>query len=624
MKRSGTKSVILGNIFVVLLFFLSFTNAHAQWAYTYGGNVSGTNAIIRQTTDGGFIMAGATQDFGAGGYDIWVFRLDNAGGIVWQKTYGGSNYDYCFDIHETSPDGGYIIAAATGSFDVLGRDFLILKLDSNGSVVWQKTYGGVNNEYPYSIKQTQDGGYIVAGETWSFGQGSVDSWIIKLNSVGEVIWEKTYGGTGYDYVQSIQQTVPDGGYIVAGRTYSFGSGGGDFLVLKLDGMGNITWQKTYGGASMDEAYSIQQTQEGGYIVAGASYSFGSGNMDLLILKLTSSGDVTWQKTYGVSGSDFPACSVQQTQDGGYVVSWSTDSFGLGEQDALIMKLASNGDIEWQKTYGCLGMDWIYSVQQTTDGGYITAGDTNSYAWGQRAIWALKIDSTGSIGSCPFEEIAKAVASDTAVTIVDTGISPITTTSTVKDVAVTIVDTDVSTDLLCAASLGVERLKVGVTKKHKGGGTVTSREGLIDCPGSCQTDYTQGYKVTLFAEPQPLSAFLGWKPDSFCLNENPCTITMDQKKSVKAIFQGPNKLKVVTTFKNGGNGTVTSGDTFINCPGDCEEPYILNAPVTLTANEGVGSTFVKWTGKPCKDQQTNVCTFTMEKNATVKAIFEPTP
>jgi hypothetical protein len=151
------------------------------------------------------------------------------------------------------------------------------------------------------------------------------------------------------------------------------------------------------------------------------------------------------------------------------------------------------------------------------------------------------------------------------------------------------------------------------------------EGLIACPDTCQQDYNPGLAVTLYANPATLSTFIGWKPTpSGCETMNPvCQVTMDKKKSIKAIFQGPNKLKVVTTFKNGATGTVTSGDARISCPGDCEELYILNAPVTLTANAGADSTFVKWTGKPCKDETTNVCTFTMEKNATVKAIFAPT-
>jgi hypothetical protein len=170
------------------------------------------------------------------------------------------------------------------------------------------------------------------------------------------------------------------------------------------------------------------------------------------------------------------------------------------------------------------------------------------------------------------------------------------------------------------------LTVALANKGRSDGIITSGDGIINCPDSCTTRYYEGTEVTLTAKANEGSTFIGWKPTPLgCESSNPvCQISMNEKKSIKAAFQGPNKLKVVTTFKNGGTGTVTSGDANINCPGDCEELYILNAPVTLTATAEDGSTFVKWTGRTCKDEPTNICTFTMDKNATVKAIFEPNP
>ena len=331
-----------------------------------------------------------------------------------------------------------------------------------------------------------------------------------------------------------------------------------------------------------------------------------------------------RSTCGGTGYDY-ASSITQTQDGGYLVAGNTQSFGAGNDDLWLIKLNNTGAVAWEKTYGGSGNDGIYFVNQVQDGTFIAAGGADSFGAGNRDFWLLKLDPTGSIGSCPFEGISTAIVSDTAVTAIDTNVVPIISTATITNTTATVTDTTVSPNIVCSASLGFERLKVGSSNKNHGEGTVTSREGFITCPDSCQAEYTEGFNVTLSATPSPLSTFLGWKPASLgCDGTDPCQVTMDKKKSVKAVFQGPNKLKVVTTFKNGGNGTVTSADTFINCPGDCEEPYILNAPVTLTANEGGGSTFVKWTGKACKDQQTNVCTFNMEKNTTVKAIFEVNP
>ena len=240
----------------------------------------------------------------------------------WAKTYGGTGFDFAYSIQETS-DGGYIVAGSTASFGAGSDDFWVLKLYSNGNVAWQKTYGGADYDYAYSIQQTSDGGYIVAGETWSFGAGSRDFWVLKLYSNGNVAWQKTYGGINADDVAfSIRQTQ-EGGYIVAGRTdSSLGAGKDDVWVLKLDANGNVTWQKTYGGGNWDYAYSIQQTSEGGYIVAGWTDSFGAGNDDVWVLKLDSAGNVTWQKTYGGANDD-AAFSIQETSNAVYFVAGYT-------------------------------------------------------------------------------------------------------------------------------------------------------------------------------------------------------------------------------------------------------------------------------------------------------------
>jgi hypothetical protein len=431
-------------------------------------------------------------------------------------------------------------------------------------------------------------------------------------------WASTYGGAGKDYLEAIQQTS-DGGYIVAGFTYSFGPGDADAWVLKLDSAGTVAWQKTYGGMVNEYARSIHQTADGGYIVAGNTHSFGAGDADAWVLKLDSAGAVTWQKTYGGAGGDY-ANSIQQTSDGGYIVA------GNGSRSAWLIKLDASGAITWEKVYkGAADQKWAGPIQQTQDGGYIVGGGDYTSAGDSTDIFILKLSSTGSIGSCSFEGVSSAVVSDTTVTGVDTTVVPVDTAVTGVDSSATVSDTSVPASRWCPLTEDAQGLNVGTTRKKKGEGSIISGEGLISCPGICKQEYNNGLTVTLYADPSDLSTFLGWKPTpSGCETTNPvCQVTMDEKKSVKAVFQGPNKLKVVTTLKNGATGTVLSGDALINCPGDCEELYILNAPVTLTANAGVGSTFVKWTGKPCKDETTNVCTFTMEKNATVKAIFAPT-
>ena len=315
---------------------------------------------------------------------------------VWQKTYGGSDSgDEASSIQQTN-DGGYIVAGwtsplATGSYYVY-----IIKIDSNGNMKWEKTFGGSNADWAFSIQQTIDGGYIVAGRTSSLGAGSYDVYIIKLDSNGNMKWEKTFGGSSDDYALSIQQTS-DGGYIVAGVTWSFGAGSADFYIIKLDSKGDEVWEKTYGGSSSDYACSIQQTSDGGYIVAGYTNSFGAGYGDVYIIKLGSNGNMKWEKTFGGS-SDDRAYSIQQTSDGGYIVAGVTWSFGAG--DVYIIKLDSNGNKVWEKTFGGSNDDWANSIQQTKDGGYIVAGYTNSFGAGYGDFYIIKTDSEGNTGPYP--------------------------------------------------------------------------------------------------------------------------------------------------------------------------------------------------------------------------------
>jgi len=316
----------------------------------------------------------------------------------WAKTYGGIYNEWPRSIQQTS-DGGYIVAGETSSFGAGSDDFWILKFASDGSNEWQKTYGGSLYDVAHSIQQTSDGGYVVAGETSSFGNEGQDIWVLKLASDGGSEWQRTYGGDEIVSAPSILQTV-DGGYIVAGRISITGEDkwGYDIWILKLTSDGEIEWQKIYGGNRNDSASFLKQRDDGGYIVVGHTESFGAGGVDIWIISLSSAGNIEWQKAYG--GSEVEEVnSFQQTSDGGYIAAGRTESFGAGENDFWILKLTSDGDIEWQKTYGESEGEGASSIQQTIDGGYIVAGSTNIYAeWGSNSrgkIWILKLSSTGA-------------------------------------------------------------------------------------------------------------------------------------------------------------------------------------------------------------------------------------
>jgi hypothetical protein len=258
----------------------------------------------------------------------------------------------------------------------------------NPEVAWNSTFGGSYTDEADSVQQTSDGGYIITGRTASYGAGKCDVWLIKTDSSGNVAWNKTFGGSDTDYGCSVQQTS-DAGYIIAGHTYSYGAGNYDVWLIKTDSSGNETWNKTFGGSSSDHGYSVQQTSDAGYIIAGRTYSYGAGKSDVWLIKTDSSGNVAWNKTFGGSYTD-EAYSVQQTSDGGYVIAGYTDLYVTSSGDVWLIKADSSGNKTWNKTFGGSDSDYGYSVQQTSDGGYIIAGRTYSYGAGSGDVWLIKV------------------------------------------------------------------------------------------------------------------------------------------------------------------------------------------------------------------------------------------
>jgi len=315
-------------------------NGTIQWQRAYGGNGYDMARSIQQTSDGGYIVAGESSSFGSS-TEAWVLKLDGNGGITWQNLYGGSGNDVAYSIQQT-PDGGYIVAGETTSYGADGVDALVFKLKSDGTIDWWNSYGGANDDRARSIQQTSDGGFIVAGETNSFGVGDLDIWVLKLNASGTVQWQKTYGGTKDDAAYSVQQ-ISDGGYIVAGGTTPDASILNDVFLLRLDTSGAVVWQNTYGGDNDDVGYSVQQTSDGGYIVAGKTSSFRNIFGDIWVLKIKSNGDIDWQKTYGGNDSN-SAVAIRQAADGRYVVAGETAYFGAGDADVCVLKLEPTGEI----------------------------------------------------------------------------------------------------------------------------------------------------------------------------------------------------------------------------------------------------------------------------------------
>jgi len=297
------------------------------WDKTYGGRDDDIAYSLIQTTDGGYAIAGKTRSYGVGNADFWVIKLDSKGNKIWDKTFGGRSIDIAYSLIQTT-DGGYAVAGETKSYGAGYTDFWVIKLDSKGNKIWNKTFGGSSGgESATTIIQTTDGGYAVAGGTTSYSAGKTDFWVIKLDSEGNKIWDKTFGGSSYESAKTIIQTT-DGGYAVAGP---------GFWILKMDSKGNKLWsKKRFIGKLGDSACSLIQTSDGGYAIAG-TIRLSTPRNDALIIKLDNKGNKIWDKTYGGNDWDIPH-SIIQASDGGYAIVGQTSPRLSDEIDIWTIKL----------------------------------------------------------------------------------------------------------------------------------------------------------------------------------------------------------------------------------------------------------------------------------------------
>jgi hypothetical protein len=375
-----------------ILFAVS-SPAQIRFERTYGVFWDDYGLSVQQTSNGGYVITGQTRISGSVPRDVYVIKTDSLGDTLWTRTYGGSLLDVGHSIKETS-DGGYIIAGWTESFGAGSYDVYLIKTDSLGNTLWTRTYGGTADDEGESVQQTSDGGYIIAGWTRSFGAGSADVYLIKTDPLGDTLWTKTYGGTSYEYGSSVQQ-ISNGNYVIAGYTGSFGAGNADVYFIKTDSLGDTLWTKTFGENNSDEGYSVQQTSDGGYIITGNTSSFGVAG-DIYLVKTNPLGDTLWTRYYGGTSTD-RGRSVHQTSDGGFIIAGETQSFGVGSWDVYLIRTETLGDSLWTRTYGGFSGDRGYSVQQTSDGGYIIAGITNSFGVGNADVYLIKTDGNGQVG-----------------------------------------------------------------------------------------------------------------------------------------------------------------------------------------------------------------------------------
>jgi len=304
-----------------------------MWNKTCGGTGFEEAQSVQEVVGGGYAIAGHTTSFGAGSRDVWLIKTDYKGVVEWDNTFGTECEEQCWGMQVTS-DGGYILVGRI--VQGTGDNLLLIKTDMNGDTEWTKTYGGSRNDGGNSVFQTMDGGYIVMGATESFGTDDADLWLIKTDSKGDKEWDVTYGGTGLDSGSAVMETN-EGGYIIAGRTESFGAGSADIWLIKTNSYGIEEWSKTFGGSSFDSGYSVDSTIDGGYVITGRTASYGPE--DIIVIKTDSNGTEEWTKLFGGSGLD-EGLSVRQASDNGYIVAGWTLSYGLGSADVYLVKIES--------------------------------------------------------------------------------------------------------------------------------------------------------------------------------------------------------------------------------------------------------------------------------------------
>ncbi len=392
-----TKNIIIKNTDNIISPFLN-----NKWVKTFNLNKEDGGSSVQQTPDGGYIIVGGTEEklTNEREYtDYWLIKTDSQGNILWDKVFGGDKDDYAQMIKLTS-DGGYIMIGFTESYGAGESDVWLVKTDSNGNIMWDKTFGDIYQDFGEDVEQTVDGGYIIVGQKGVSQAQKQDAWLIKTDEFGNMIWNKTFGGSENDGGNSVVQTL-DGGYVVVGDTVNEETLFWDVWLFKTNSEGNLLWEKIFVGDADNLGYSVDLTDDGGYIITGVDKYYTPDAFAYLI-KTDSEGELLWIKTFG-EGEEYYGYDVHQTNDDGYIIiGFKNTMYSDYGPDGFLLKTNSNGEEEWAKTYGNKYLsDLIGRGHQTTDGGYILVGWAAKHLipWpfldNFLDLWLIKTDSNGS-------------------------------------------------------------------------------------------------------------------------------------------------------------------------------------------------------------------------------------
>jgi hypothetical protein len=376
-------------LFIVVLapLSLSANPPDTAWTRAYGGPNVDVGAMVKSTPDGGYLIIGWSYSFGSGGSDLYLIRTDSVGNEQWARTYGGPSNDGG-DACVMTSDTCYLIAGLTYSFGAGGSDVWIVKIDPAGDTLWTKVYGGQFDDVASAVQRTSDGNYIIAGRTYDPVLLN-EIFLLKVDESGDTIWTRSFGTNGDEYCYSLKETNAHD-FIMCGRREAFGAAEYDVFLAKSDSTGNLLWLKSYGGHQNDYGYSVQNAPNNGYLIAGHTRSFGAGNWDVYLIRTDSLGDTLWTRTYGGSQPDEAFC-IERIQSG-FVIAGASYSYGAGLSDMYVLRVSDLGDTLWTATYGGDDEDWAYDAMKTQDSAFAIVGYSESFGPGYVDVYLVKTEA----------------------------------------------------------------------------------------------------------------------------------------------------------------------------------------------------------------------------------------
>jgi len=533
--------------------------AGQTWVRTYRSVEIDAINTVRCTPDGGFVLGGPVDSVSGDDLDAFVLKLGAAGQVEWLKSYGGAQEDTAIHVEPIS-DGGYVLAAATDSFGPEEMNAWILKLDAAGEIEWQRVFGGADYDQGGPVIETPapNPGILVAGYTASFGNGG-DVWLLKLDHSGEVLWERTYGGGGTETAFAMV-LMPDGGVAVGAWTESFGAGGWDYWILRLDASGGILWQKTWGGEGAELLDSLASATDGGLLVGGRGDSFAL-SLDALVLRLDASGDILWQKRYGGARNEILHVTCQ-APDGGFLLGGWTQSFGSGGYEAWAVKVDASGDPVWEKTHGLWSHEQTTLAVGTAGGGLALVGRTNSFGVDPEYLM-MALDADGETDpACDMTATSNAQVVDLPGIIADTTVVSATSQLDSSDSSVSAVSLALESWDPCGpdcrplecGTLTVEPNPACEGRRQDFRATYAAGKGSVlvfwDFDGDTVTDQVGDHvQATLPAgdytvEARATDACDNPAPQSCTMQAPACVVANNSLPEVSAVWTGARPLRVV--------------------------------------------------------------------------------